>query len=170
MHAFEASGATGAPETGGAAMQRTVERMLRTHPETPFAPADVLSACIHACVECAQACTACADACVAEHDRALGRCIRMNLDCADLCIATWRVLSRQLAPDLGVVSMTLQLCATVCDACAYECRRHAEVHAHCDVCAAACRRCTDACRELLATTVTPHRGRGPYAGAAHAGA
>src|SRR5690349_3477954 len=49
------------------AMQRTVERMLRTSPQPPFASADPLCACIHACVECAQVCTACADACVADH-------------------------------------------------------------------------------------------------------
>jgi hypothetical protein len=156
-----------APEE--AAMQRTVERMLRTNPELPFAPPDALSACIHACVESAQACTACADACVGEHDRALGRCIRINLDCADVCTAVSRVLSRQLAPDLGVVSMSLQLCAAVCDACAYECRRHAAMHAHCDVCAAACRRCTDACRDLLATAVRTHHNGGPYAAGTHVG-
>ena len=151
-------------------MQRTVERMLRTHPEPAFALAEPLTACIYACVECAQACTGCADACIAEHDGALARCIRIALDCADLCHAASRVLSRQLAPDLGVVSMTLQLCATVCDASAYECRRHAATYAHCDVCAAACRRCTDACRDLLATTVAPQRDRGPYAVAEHVGA
>jgi hypothetical protein len=138
-------------------MQRTVERMLRTSPEPPLAPPDPLGACIHACVECAQTCTACADACVAEHDRALGHCIRLNLDCADLCAATSRILSRQLEPDLGVVSKTLQLCALGCEACAYECGRHAEMHAHCDVCAAACRRCADFCRALLQTTVAPRR-------------
>src|SRR5882724_9191190 len=68
-------GALVRPKTRSTAMQRTVERMLRTSPEPPFAPADPLSACIHACVECAQACTACADACVAEHDRVLDACI-----------------------------------------------------------------------------------------------
>ncbi|HET9620550.1 MAG TPA: hypothetical protein VFP84_04215 [Kofleriaceae bacterium] len=136
-------------------MQRTVERMLRTSPEPPFAPADPLSVCIHACLECAQACTACADACVAEHHRALDSCIRANLDCADLCAAAARVLSRQLDPDLGVVSMTLQLCAAASDVCAYECARHAAMHAHCGVCAAACRSCVQACRVLLETTVQP---------------
>ena len=136
-------------------MQRTVERMLRTSPAPPFAPADPLSACIHACVECAQVCTACADACVAEHSRTLDSCIRANLDCADLCAAAVRVLSRQLDPDLGVVSMTLQLCAAVCDVCGYECARHAGMHAHCGVCAAACRYCVQACRGLLETTVRP---------------
>ena len=150
-------------------MQRTVERMLRTHPEPALAQPDALTACIHACVESAQACTACADACVAEHDRALGPCIRIALDCADLCAATSRVLSRQLAPDLGVISMALQLCATACDVCAYECRRHAAAHAHCDVCAAACRRCTTACRDLLATTV-PHRHRHDAPASTEAGA
>lgn len=138
-------------------MQRTVERMLRTSPQPPFAPADPLSACIYACVECAQACTACADACIADHERALDACIRLDLDCADLCTVTSRILSRQLEPDLGVISLTLQLCAALCDACAYECSRHAEMHPHCDVCGAACRRCLNACRALLATTVNPRR-------------
>jgi hypothetical protein len=133
--------------------------MLRTSPEPPLAPADPLSTCIHACVEAAQACTACADACIAEHDRALGPCIRLNLDCADLCNAASRILSRQLAPDLGVVSLTLQLCATVCDACAYECSHHAALHPHCGVCAVACRGCMEACRMLLATSVERRRLR-----------
>jgi hypothetical protein len=169
MHGFRVSGAVVRWNPGGA-MQRTVERMLRTHPEPPFAPADPLSACIHACVECAQTCTACADACVAEQDRALARCIRINLDCADLCTTASRVLSRQLAPELGVVSMLLQVCAAMCDVCAYECQQHAAMHAHCDVCAMACRRCTDACRDLLATTVTGHAHRPPYVTAAGLGA
>ena len=138
-------------------MQRTVERMLRTSPEPPFAAADPLCACIHACVECAQVCTACADACVADHDHMLGRTIRLTLDCADLCNAASRILSRQFEPDLPVVSMTLQLCAAACDACASECARHAATHAHCDVCAATCRRCMEACRVLLATAVEPRR-------------
>lgn len=43
------------------------------------------------CVECAEVCTACADACSAEGDpKMLVRCIRLNLDCADLCLATAR--------------------------------------------------------------------------------
>ena len=150
-------------------MQRTVERMLRTNPEPPFAPADSLSACIHACVECAQMCTACADACVGEQDRALARCIRINLDCADLCVAASRVLSRQFEPELGLVSMLLQLCAAACDACADECRRHAEIHVHCEVCAAACRRCADACRDLLATRVARHGRRLTYVAAVGVG-
>src|SRR5207344_2778578 len=61
-----------ARETRRTAMQRTVERMLRTSPEPLLAPAAGLSACIHASVECAQACAACADACLAEHGRGTG--------------------------------------------------------------------------------------------------
>src|SRR5690554_5492529 len=40
-------------------------------------------------MECAQACTACADACLSEDMVAeLTKCIRTNLDCADLCETT----------------------------------------------------------------------------------
>lgn len=45
--------------------------------------------CIEACFECGQTCTACADACLAEDMVAeLRTCIRLNLDCADLCVTT----------------------------------------------------------------------------------
>ena len=53
-----------------------------------------LEACIAACFECAQVCTACADACLAEDVVAdLTKCIRTNLDCADVCETTGRVVS-----------------------------------------------------------------------------
>ena len=130
-------------------MERTVERMLRTSPELPFAPAAALSHCIHACIEAAQVCTACADACTGEHMPGLEPCIRLNLDCADICTATSRVLTRQQSPDLGVVAMLLELCAAATDACAHECERHAGRHAHCQVAAATCHRCFEACRSMM---------------------
>lgn len=131
-------------------MPRNVERMLRTNPEPPFAPLDVLAACIHASMECAQVCTACADACVGEHiPGRLDRCIRLTSDCADLCAATSRILSRQQNADLSLVAMSIELCAAACEATALECDRHATAHPHCHVCAAACRRCHDACRMMM---------------------
>jgi hypothetical protein len=43
----------------------------------------------------------CADACLGEEKvEMLRRCIRLNLDCADVCNATGRMLSRQQEPDL----------------------------------------------------------------------
>ena len=131
-------------------MHRTVERMLRTNPEPPFAPMDTLAHCIHAAMECAQVCTACADACVAEPARGrLDRCIRLSLDCADVCTAAYRILSRQQSPDLAMIAMVVELCAAACESCAAECDHHAAYLAHCQVTAATCHRARDACRMLM---------------------
>jgi hypothetical protein len=125
--------------------------MLDTTPATPGFDRDALAECITACVECAQACIACADACLAEPDVAgLVRCIRLDLDCADVSEATGRVLSRQAAYDADLTRAVLQACATASRTCGDECAAHGE-HGmeHCRVCAEACRRCERACRALL---------------------
>jgi hypothetical protein len=109
-----------------------------------------LLTCIEACVECAQACTACADACLSEEMVAeLRKCIRTDLDCADVCEATGRVLSRHTAYDANVTRAVLEACATTCRACGDECESHAGMHEHCRICAGVCRRCEQACRDLL---------------------
>jgi hypothetical protein len=56
----------------------------------------------------------------------LTKCIRLDLDCADVCTATLRVASRQTEYDANVTGPLLQACA------------------------AACRRCEQAYQELLA--------------------
>ena len=99
---------------------------------------------------CAQACTACADACLSEDSVAeLRKCIRTDLDCADICETTARVLSRHTGYDANITRAVLEACATTCHSCGDECDAHAGHHEHCRVCAQACRRCEDACRELL---------------------
>jgi hypothetical protein len=126
--------------------------MLETHPlGAGGTDRDLLVAAIDACFECEQTCTSCADACLAEDMVAdLRTCIRRNLDCADVCGATGRVLSRQTAPDGGTLRAVLEACATACRACGDECASHADMHEHCRVCAESCRRCEQACRDLLA--------------------
>src|SRR5215210_3758151 len=58
--------------------------MVQTNPSQAPADESTLAECIEACFDCAQACTACADACIGEGDvQMLGRCIRLDLDCAD---------------------------------------------------------------------------------------
>jgi hypothetical protein len=110
-----------------------------------------LRACIDACVECAQACTACADACLSENMVAeLTTCIPSDLDCADVCDSTGRVLSRHTGYDANLTRAVLEACATACTTCGDECERHASMHEHCRICAEACRRCEQACRDLLA--------------------
>ena len=76
-------------------------------------------------------------------------CIRLCLDCADVCTATAAVLSRQAEYEPIVTGPLLGVCAAVCKSCGDECERHARMHVHCRVCAEACRRCEQACRELL---------------------
>ncbi len=127
------------------------KQMTDTYPRSFNVDADKLVACIEACDDCAQACTACADACLSEQQVAdLVKCIRQNLDCADVCQTTGRVLSRQTEYDATVTRSVLQACAQACKTCGDECERHASMGMeHCRVCAEACRRCEQACNDLL---------------------
>lgn len=127
--------------------------MIRTHPEDLTGPdADVLAAAIDACFDCAQTCTACADACLGEDMVAeLRHCIRTDLDCAAVCLATGQVLSRRTGHTTDVLRTLVEACLAICRSCAEECRGHAEMHDHCRVCAEACERCVTACEALLAT-------------------
>ncbi|WP_368680519.1 four-helix bundle copper-binding protein (plasmid) [Rhodococcus opacus] len=103
-----------------------------------------------ACIECAQTCTACADACLGEDSVAdLTHCIRTDLDCADLCETTGRVLSRQTGNNAEVTRAVLEACAAACKSCGDECAQHSSHHEHCKICADACQRCEQACRDLL---------------------
>lgn len=131
-----------------------IQDMLRTHPRTRQDDSNGLSACIEACFECAQACTACADACLSEAQvKMLVRCVRLNLDCADICAVTGRLLSRQTEANQQLLHHQVQACVTACRVCGDECAQHAQHHEHCRVCAEACRRCEEACKDLLGTVV-----------------
>lgn len=125
--------------------------MLATNPVEPSFTVDDLAALIDAAFECAQACTACADACLAEDMVAdLRRCITLDLDCADVCDVTGRILSRQTGNVAELTRSLLQTCRDACRLCAEECGRHAGTHDHCRICAESCRRCEQACDRLLA--------------------
>lgn len=126
------------------------ETMLSTHPSAGVADSAALVACIEACFDCALTCTMCADACLGEeHVHDLRHCIRLNLDCADICNATGRVVARQTTPDWTLVRSQVQACLMACQLCAAECEQHAGMHEHCRVCAEACRRCEEACNRLV---------------------
>jgi hypothetical protein len=126
--------------------------MLDSHPLPTALDRDLLARCIEECVVCAATCTSCADADLAEPDvQGLVRCIRLNLDCADVCHATWRILIRQTESDLDVLRATTVSCALTCQTSAEECEKHASHHEHCRICAEVCRACAKACGDLLAT-------------------
>jgi hypothetical protein len=129
----------------------TVREILELHPRPSGLDRKLLLTCIDECFECAATCTSCADADLAEEDvREMVRCIRLCLDCSDLCDATGRIVTRQTEPDLGLIGATLEACLVACRACAQECDRHAAHHEHCRLCAEVCRRCEAACADLLA--------------------
>ena len=124
--------------------------MLGTFPGAINVDADVLAGAIDAVSDCAQACAADTDADLDEHNLAeMVKCIRLCLNCADVCTATAGVISRPAAYNPDVAKPLLQACVAICRSCGDECERHAQHHAHCRVCAEACRRCEQACRELL---------------------
>jgi hypothetical protein len=127
------------------------QAMLATHPNPAQRGQAELVACIDACYDCAQSCTACADACLAESEvQTLLRCIRLNRDCATVCLATGEILSRQTERDWDLARQQLGVCAQACRMCAEECEKHAERHEHCRVCAESCRQCEGACDQLTA--------------------
>ena len=126
-------------------------QLLDTYPASASADAEVLATAIDALSDCVQACTADVDADLSEQNVAeMVTCIRLCLECTDICTATVGVISRPAAYDASVTRPLLEACVASCKSCGDECERHARMHAHCRVCAEACRRCEQACRELLA--------------------
>jgi len=128
----------------------TYQEIFALHPRPTQLNHKIVLRCIEECLDCAASCTACADACLGESDsQELIRVVRLASDCADACDATGRVVTRQTAPDLGVIRAVVEACAAACVACAEECVQHAAHHEHCRLCAEVCRRCKKACDELL---------------------
>lgn len=134
-------------------MQQSTHDMITSHPRpTNMFRLEDLAACLDACMDCIAACTACADACLAENEaQYLIRCIRLNLDCTDICTATRAVLMRRTMRDATVQRAQLEACMAACRACWEECAVHAHNMnmVHCAVCAEACRRLENACNQLI---------------------
>ncbi len=129
-------------------------QMVSSHPDIRGNVNDALAACIEQCYDCAQTCIVCADACLAEEMvAALRQCIRLDLDCSDICIATAAIASRGTAASEARLKQMLELCESMCRACAQECWLHAEQHEHCRLCAETCESCAEAC-EAAAESIT----------------
>jgi hypothetical protein len=125
-------------------------QLLDSYPRTFNVDTRILAAAIDALTDCAQACTSDADDDLSEPNVAdMVKCIRLCLDCADICSTTAGVTSRQTEYDANVTRPLLEACIASCKSCGDECQRHAMMHTHCQVCEQACRRCEQACRELL---------------------
>jgi hypothetical protein len=126
------------------------KEMLEAHPWDAQIDRDLLARCIDECLACVQSCTACVDASIAEPEVAdLRTSIRRCMDCADVCIATLRVLSRQTDYAAATAKAQVASCWEQCALCARECERHAEHHEHHRICGEMCRRCEQACSAVL---------------------
>jgi hypothetical protein len=130
---------------------KPIESLLRSHPRTDKAHIKDYSEALVALTSCAAACTLCADACLAEsgHVEALRHCITTDLDCADVCATTARLLARQTEAPNDLIHAQLHACVLACQICFDECSMHSTAHAHCKLCAEACRHCQERCNFLL---------------------
>lgn len=126
-----------------------VRQMFASHPNPASDAGNEAFALVQAAAECASVCITCADACLEEDDPAeLRSCIRTNLDCADLCVVTGRLIARPGTQDARILRAQLEACAIACRACAAECERHGEAMEHCRICAESCRECAGACDRM----------------------
>ncbi|WP_135209764.1 four-helix bundle copper-binding protein [Vitreimonas flagellata] len=133
------------------------QQMISSHPQVSGPSNDALIRCIEECFDCAQSCTACADACLGEDMvLQLRQCIRLNLDCADICEATGRFASRRTGTNESVLIAALNACEEACARCADECERHAKHMEHCAICAESCRRCEAACKSAAGSITAQH--------------
>jgi hypothetical protein len=124
----------------------SLRSIFAAHPNPVSDAGEEAFALVTAAAACSYICTACADACLEESAPAEQRkCIRLNLDCADITAVTARLISRAGEQDRAALRAQLETCAKSCRACAQECDRHAEWMEHCRVCAESCRHCADAC-------------------------
>lgn len=130
---------------------KLIETMLRTHPHADLQHSANFANALEALSNCGQICTACADACLAEESDLpkLRRCISANLDCAEVCATTARLIIRQTEAPNDLVQAQLHACVLACQICADECDEHAKMHDHCRVCAETCKHCQERCNFLL---------------------
>ena len=105
-------------------------QLLDTYTGTGIVDADVRAAAIDALSDCAQACTADIDADLSEQNvTEMVACVRLCLDCADVCTAAAGVTSRPAGYDADVTKPLLQACVAICKSCGDECERHSRQRA-----------------------------------------
>ena len=120
----------------------SIRKMISLHPKANGNQA--LGDAVHHLMYCAKMCASCADASMAETMN-MAQCIRLCLDCSDICEATARLGLWQTGDDQPMLRELLELCARMCDACAGECEKHDMEH--CKLCAQICRECAEDCRK-----------------------
>lgn len=105
---------------------------------------DVYSELVESLENCDAVCNNCAVSSLNEKDsRALTNCIKLNLDCADVC----HLALRQLARNSKYAVLIVEICMKICAECAEECKKYD--NDQCRLSTGACRRCENHCRNYL---------------------
>jgi hypothetical protein len=130
----------------------SIRKMISLHPNLAGHVNQPLGDAVHHMMYCAKMCRSCADASLME-DMDMRQCIRLCLDCADICDATANIGLRHTGSDDQTLREALELCARLCDACAAECERHP--YEHCKLCAQMCRECGEDCRNAAQSVMEP---------------
>ncbi|HLN19925.1 MAG TPA: four-helix bundle copper-binding protein [Bacteroidales bacterium] len=100
--------------------------------------------------ECASECIHCEMACLEEQDvKMLERCIRLDMECAETCIYSAKMLSMGTEFSSDIIA----LCSRICEECAEECEKHSQKMDHCRTCAEICRKCYEECRSMADVNV-----------------
>jgi hypothetical protein len=96
---------------------------------------------INILLECARACEHCSSKCLEEKEIIhLIHCIKLNRECADICLLTSRLLER----DSQFTNDIVDVCIKVATICAEECEKFVQ-YEQCKTCSEACRRVEKAC-------------------------
>ena len=113
-------------------------QMMESHQkDMPMQGMDMtmMQECLEACSAVSMCATMCADADMGE---GMGRCAVMCSNMADVASTTMRMMMRPSGYDMGVMRAMMSACMTMGEACAAECRMHAEMSEHCRICMMAC--------------------------------
>ncbi len=95
-------------------------------------------------LDCATSCKRCAASTVEKPGiTSMDYCVKIIRDCAELCFATAKLLTRN--SELG--HELLPLCHKICLQSAEECRK--QEHAHCKECEEECTQCAEECHAHL---------------------
>jgi hypothetical protein len=115
----------------------SIRKMMALHPASKDHVNQALGDAVHHLMYCKA------------EDMDMTQCIRLCMDCSDICDATANLAIRQTGDDQPTLRELLEVCARMCEQCAAECERHE--HEHCKLCAQICRECAEDCRNAAAS-------------------
>jgi hypothetical protein len=125
-------------------------QMMENHAKTmPASGMDMamMEECIEACSACEQACTMCAGSMMMGENMAM--CSGMCMNTADMTNTMMRSMMRPNGMHMESMMSMLQATTMMCNACAEECMKHADMSEDCRMCAETCRQCAMACQKMM---------------------